>query len=137
MDRPMSTHLPINPVGLPPPRGFSHGVVSGPGRFLHIAGETGHHQDLTIDESFSDQFARACFNVAAVVEAAGGSPEDVVSMTIFATDVASYRENLPAIGEAYQAVFGKHFPAMALIGVSELVDPAAMVEITAVAIIPG
>jgi enamine deaminase RidA (YjgF/YER057c/UK114 family) len=132
----MSTHLPINPVDLPPPRGFSHGVVSGPGKFVHIAGETGHHQDLSIDEGFVEQFARACSNVAAVVEAAGGSPNDVVSMTIFATDVSSYRENLSAIGGAYQAVFGKHFPAMALIGVAELVDPAAQVEITAVAIIP-
>jgi enamine deaminase RidA (YjgF/YER057c/UK114 family) len=56
-------------------------------------------------------------------------------MTIYATDVASYRDNLAEVGRAYRVVFGRHFPAMALIGVSELVDPAALVEITGVAVI--
>jgi len=127
--------LPVNPSGLAPPSGFSHGVISGPGRLLHIAGETGHHQDMSLDEGFVPQFARACRNVAAVVEDAGGAPSDVVSLTIYATDVAAYREDLEGVGEAYRAVFGKHYPAMALIGISELVDPNALVEITGVAVI--
>jgi enamine deaminase RidA (YjgF/YER057c/UK114 family) len=70
-----------------------------------------------------------------VVEEAGGAPSDVVSLTIYATDVAAYREDLEGVGEAYRAVFGKHYPAMALIGISELVDPRALVEITGVAVI--
>jgi enamine deaminase RidA (YjgF/YER057c/UK114 family) len=127
--------LPVNPSGLAPPSGFSHGVISGAGRLLHIAGETGHHQDMSLDEGFVLQFARACRNVATVVEEAGGAPSDVVSLTIYATDVAAYREDLEGVGEAYRAVFGKHYPAMALIGVSELVDPDALVEITGVAVI--
>jgi enamine deaminase RidA (YjgF/YER057c/UK114 family) len=90
---------------------------------------------MTLDDGFVAQFARACVNIAAVVEEAGGEPTDVVSLTIYATDVASYRDNLPEVGKAYRAVFGRHFPAMALIGVSELVDPAAVVEITGVAVI--
>lgn len=129
--------LPINPPGLPPARGFSHGMLSPGGNILHIAGETGHHEDLTLDEGFAEQFARACQNVAAVVDAAGGDVSDVVSLTIFVTDVSMYRDNLGPVGDAYQAVFGKHFPAMALIGVSELVDPRALVEITGVAVIPS
>lgn len=127
--------IPINPSELSPPSGFSHGVVSGPGRILHIAGETGHHPDMTLDDGFVAQFARACENVAAVVEEAGGAPTDVVSLTIYATDVGSYRDNLAEVGKAYRSVFGRHYPAMALIGVSELVDPAAVVEITGVAVI--
>ena len=127
--------IPINPLQLAPPLGFSHGVLSGPGRILHIAGETGHHQDMSLDDGFVAQFARACENVAAVVEAAGGGPTDVVSLTIYATDVGSYRDNLAEVGKAYRSVFGAHYPAMALIGVSELVDPAAVVEITGVAVI--
>jgi enamine deaminase RidA (YjgF/YER057c/UK114 family) len=90
---------------------------------------------MTLDDGFVAQFGRACENVAAVVEEAGGAPTDVVSLTIYATDVASYRENLAEVGRAYRAVFGRHFPAMALIGVSELVDPDALVEITGVAVI--
>lgn len=127
--------IPINPSHLSPPAGFSHGVLSGPGRILHIAGETGHHQDMSLDDGFVAQFARACENVAAVVEEAGGAPTDVVSLTIYATDVSSYRDNLSEVGKAYRAVFGRHYPAMALIGVTELVDPSAVVEITGVAVI--
>ena len=127
--------IPINPSQLSPPAGFSHGVLSGPGRILHIAGETGHHQDMSLDDGFVAQFARACENVAAVVEEAGGAPTDVVSLTIYTTDVAAYRDNLAEIGKAYRTVFGRYYPAMALIGVSELVDPAAAVEITGVAVI--
>lgn len=129
--------IPVNPSPLPPPSGFSHGVLSGPGRILHIAGETGHHQDMTLDDGFVAQFSRACENVAAVVAEAGGAPTDVVSLTIYATDVAQYRQNLTDVGRAYRSVFGRHYPAMALIGVSELVDPAAVVEITGVAVIEG
>lgn len=132
----MTGHLPINPDHMPPARGFSHGIVADAGRLLHIAGQTGHYQDLSLDTGFVDQFAMACRNVVAVVEAAGGSAADVVSMTIFVTDVDSYRKSLGEIGKAYQDVFGKHFPAMALIGISELVDPDALVEIAAVAVLP-
>ncbi len=129
--------LPINPSGLSPARGFSHGMLSGEGKILHIAGETGHHNDQKLDGDFVGQFGQACRNVSAVVVGAGGTPSDIVSLTIFVTDVSSYRDNLSAVGQAYQSVFGKHFPAMALIGISELVDPRAIVEITGVAVIPS
>ena len=128
--------VPINPTLLPTPSGFSHGMVSESGRLLHIAGETGHHRDMSLDDGFVEQFGQACRNIAAVIDAAGGAPTDLVSLTIFATDVPAYRKNLAEVGRAYQSVFGKHFPAMALVGVSELVDPAAMVEMTGVAVIP-
>lgn len=127
--------IPINPSQLSPPAGFSHGVLSGSGRILHIAGETGHHRDMTLDDGFVAQFARACENIVAVVEEAGGTPTDVVSLTIYSTDLTTYRDNLAEVGKAYRTVFGRHYPAMALIGVSELVDPAAIVEITGVAVI--
>lgn len=131
----MSGHLPINPAGLAPPSGFSHGVLAETGRVLYVAGETGHRSDMTIDEGFVEQFGQACRNVAAVVAEAGGEAGDVVSLTIYVTDVAQYRESLADVGREYQAVFGKHFPAMALIGVSELLDPDARVELVAVAVV--
>ncbi len=129
-------NIPLNPAGMPPARGFSHGVLSSDGRILHIAGETGHDEDLQLDSGFVEQFGKACQNVAAVVKEAGGDASDVVSLTIYVTDVSMYRDNLNAVGAAYQSVFGRHFPAMALIGVSELVDPRALVEISGVAILP-
>jgi enamine deaminase RidA (YjgF/YER057c/UK114 family) len=133
----MSRHIFLDPDGLAPARGFSHGVIASDGRVVHIAGQTGHHADESIDEGFVDQFGRACEAVAAVITEAGGEPSDLVSLTIYTTDVAGYRDNLGPIGEAYRALFGKHYPPMALIGVAELFDPKAKVELVGVAVIPG
>ncbi len=133
----MSEHLPINPENLPRPSGFSHGIRAAEGRLVFIAGETGHRGDMTIADEFVEQFGQACRNVSAVVAAAGGEPDHIVSLTIYVTDVGSYRDALDDVGREYRSVFGKHFPAMALIGVSELVDPSATVEIVGVAVVPS
>jgi enamine deaminase RidA (YjgF/YER057c/UK114 family) len=132
----MSRHLFLEPDGLAPARGFSHGALASDGQVLYIAGQTGHHADETIDEGIVDQFGRACEAVAAVITEAGGEPDDLVSLTIYTTDVAGYRDNLGPIGEAYRSVFGKHYPPMALIGVAELFDPRAKVELVGVAVVP-
>lgn len=132
----MSDHRFLNPEGLAPARGFSHGAVPTRGNTLYIAGQTGHHADARIDPGLIDQFAQACRSVARVIADAGGKPTDLVSMTIYTTDVQGYRDNLAPIGAAYRAVFGKHFPAMALIGVAELVDQKALVELVCVAVVP-
>jgi enamine deaminase RidA (YjgF/YER057c/UK114 family) len=128
-------HQFLNPEGLAPARGFSHGAIPAEGRTLYIAGQTGHQEDMTLDDGLVEQFARACQSVAQVIVAAGGEPDDLVSMTIYTTDVAGYKENLGPIGEAYREVFGKHFPPMALIGVAELFDPEAKVELVCTAVI--
>lgn len=128
--------IPVNPSELPPPRGFSHGMLSSGGKILHIAGETGHDANLGLSPDFVGQFAQACRNVASVIELAGGQPTHLASLTIYVTSVSAYRDNLAAVGDAYQSVFGKHFPAMALIGVTELVDSDAVVEMVGVAVIP-
>jgi enamine deaminase RidA (YjgF/YER057c/UK114 family) len=133
----VSRHHLLNPGDLPPPVGFSHGALAGEGRVLHIAGQTGHRQDLGIDPGLIEQFAQACRSVARVIEEAGGAPSDLVSMTIYTTDVEAYRAALGPIGEAYRAVFGHHFPAMALFGVERLFDDQALVELVCIAVVPG
>jgi len=132
----MSDHQFLNPGDMAPAKGFSHGAMPGEGRTLYIAGQTGHHPDLTIDVGLVDQFARACQSVARVIAEAGGEPGDLVSMTIYTTDVPGYRDDLKPIGVAYRDVFGKHFPPVALIGVAGLFDPKAVVELVCVAVIP-
>lgn len=133
----MNRHPLINPEGMPPPIGFSHGALAGDGRALHIAGQTGHHPDLSIDNDLVAQFDTACASVARVIEEAGGTVTDLVSLTIYTTDVDGYRNRLDEIGQAYRRVFGKHFPPMALIGVAELFDPDSMVELVGVAVVPA
>jgi len=123
----------LAPEGLPRPRGFSHGVVA-TGRALHVAGQIGCEPDgsFTTDD-LVQQFARALDAVLAVVAAGGGQATDVARMTVYVTDLATYRRSGTALGEIWRARFGRHYPAMALVGVTALVEPLAKVEIEAVA----
>jgi enamine deaminase RidA (YjgF/YER057c/UK114 family) len=84
-----------------------------------------------------EQFAQACLNVAIALESTGARRQDLATLQIFVTDVASYRSLRRELGEAYRAVFGRHYPPMALLGVNELYDPAARVELVGTAVIPG
>jgi enamine deaminase RidA (YjgF/YER057c/UK114 family) len=135
---PASTHRLVNPDSLPPPRGYSHAVVAaGTGTVVALAGQTGHHADGSIEENLVGQFDQAAWNVVEALRAAGGSPEHLVQLLIFVTDVAGYRASREQIGEAYRRHLGRHFPAMALLGVSELVDPRAKVELVGLAVVPA
>lgn len=132
----MSRHHLFDPDGMAPAVGFSYGALSAGGRLLHIAGLTGHHPDGSISEDLVDQFSIACESVARVITEAGGEPSDLVSMTIYTSDVDGYKSQLGPIGEGFRAVFGRHYPPMALIGISRLFDEKAQVELVCVAVVP-
>lgn len=132
----MSRHHLFDPEGMPPAVGFSYGAMPADGRTLYIAGITGHREDGSIDEGLIAQFGAACESVTRVIGEAGGAPTDLVSMTIYTTDIAGYRENLEPLGEGYRSVFGRHYPPMALFGIAELFDPAALVELVCMAVVP-
>lgn len=127
----------IRVPGWPAPRGYANGRT-GRGRTVHVAGQIGwdEHGQL-VSPDLAAQFVRALENVIAVVRAAGGVPADIAAMTIFVTDMAAYRSGVKAIGAAWRGLFGRHYPAMTLIGVSELVEPGAQVEIQAMAYVGG
>lgn len=124
----------VNPEGLPEPVGFSHAVAAEGSRVLYVAGQTGHRADGSIDDDLVGQFRQALSAVSRCMAEAGFRPESLVRLTIYTTDVAGYRNSLGPIGSAYREVFGHHFPAMALLGVTELFDPAARVELVATAV---
>ncbi len=124
----------IQPAAWAPAKGYANGVLCVGGRTLYVAGQVGWDaQQQPGPDDFVAQFDAALGNVLAVVEAAGGRPENVVKMTVYVTDVAAYRASTRAIGASWRARLGRHFPAMALVGVTELVEPWAKVEIEAVA----
>ena len=126
----------IEVEGWPKPRGYVNGMVTR-GRTLHVAGQVGWNEAGEFPSAdLPGQFAQALDNVLAVVRAAGGAPEDVARMTIYVTDLDAYRRSMREVGAAWRARFGKHFPAMALVGVAGLVERAALVEIEAVAALP-
>ncbi len=131
------THIKrIQPEHFPPARGYSNGVVC-TGRTLYVAGQIGWDTNCNFPSSeTAGQFAVALQNVVDVVRAAGGGPEHIVKMTVYATDVQAYRESLVELGAQWRAIMGRQYPAMALVGVTELVEPRALVEIEAVASLP-
>jgi enamine deaminase RidA (YjgF/YER057c/UK114 family) len=137
VERPVGTpHEIVNPQSLPRALGFSHAVITKPGRTIYLAGQTAQQADGTVvDGSMTEQFDIAAANVVKALEAAGAHVSDLVSMQIFVTDVAEYRRSSKQIGEAYRRHFGRHYPAIALLEVRRLFDPAAKVELMCVAVI--
>jgi enamine deaminase RidA (YjgF/YER057c/UK114 family) len=137
MERPVGTpHEIVNPPSLPPALGFSHAVITRPGRTIYLAGQTAQRADGTVVAgSMTEQFDIAAANVVKALEAAGAQPSDLASMQIFVTDVAEYRRSSKPIGEAYRRHFGRHYPAMAVFEVPRLFDPAAKVELMCVAVV--
>ena len=107
------------------------------GRTLWIAGQVGwEHDGHFASAELPAQFARALDHVLDVVREAGGRPEDVVNMTVYVTDLEAYKSGAREIGVAWRERFGRHFPAMALVGVAGLVEPGAKVEVQATASLP-
>lgn len=125
----------VLPDGWPRPRGYSNGVVAS-GRVLAIGGQVGWTpQGVFERRDFLGQFDQALANVIAVLRAGGGRPEDVVKMTVFVVDLDDYRANLSQLGPVWKAHMGRHFPAMALVGVTGLVEREALVEIESLAVL--
>lgn len=112
--------------------------MAGSGEILAIAGQIGWDtEEVIVSDDFALQFRQALANVVAVVEAAGGRPEHLVSLTVYVTDKREYIAALPEVGKAYRELVGKHFPTMALLGVAELLEDRAKVEIQGLAILPA
>ncbi|HYK10720.1 MAG TPA: RidA family protein [Gemmatimonadales bacterium] len=121
----------INPDPPGRPNGWNNGMLgSAGGRVLFIAGQTAPKAGGLVA-----QWATALAQVLAVVRAAGGAPGDIGRMTVYVTSKADYLAHLKSLGEVHQKAMGKHYPAMALVEVSALVDDAAVVEIEATAVI--
>ena len=128
----------LNPAALGEPRGWNHGLLAPPGgRLLFVAGQTASGPGGRVETpDFAAQFALALDRVLAVVRAAGGEPSHIGRMTIYVTDLAAYRDARSELGAAWRARLGRHYPAMALVEVSGLVDVGAQVEIEATAVVP-
>ncbi len=127
----------INPEPLGPARGYSNGVLAGPGRAtLFIAGQVGwDERQRIVSADFVEQFDRALANVITVVTEAGGSPERIARLVIYVTDKREYGARTREVGRRYRARMGGHFPAMTLVEVKSLLEDEAKVEIEGIAIL--
>jgi enamine deaminase RidA (YjgF/YER057c/UK114 family) len=119
----------VNPPELPEPVGYAHAVVAGGA--VYLGGQIGEGATLV------EQFDSAASRVVTALRAAGGEPDDLVSVVIYTTEMDEYRKALTELGERWQTHFGRHYPAMALLGVASLLDPDAKVELMGVAVVDG
>ncbi len=130
----------LNPPGLMPPVGFSHAFETRGGRLLVIAGQVAKDAEgrLVGGADLVAQFRQVCENLRTVVQAAGGSLADIVKLTIYVLDVPAYKAQLRPLGVVYREYFGKHYPAMTLVGARDLFDAAdgCLIEIEGLAVLP-
>ena len=123
------------PEGWPRPSGYSNGILAD-GRQVHVAGMVGWDTTGQFADGFVGQLEQVLKNTIEVLRAGGAGPEHIVRMTWFVTDLDAYRDNLAEVGRAYRETIGKNFPVMAVIGVKELVEREAMIEIETTAVLP-
>ena len=123
------------PEGWPWPRGYSNGIQAD-GEQVFIAGMIGWNEAEEVADGFVAQFELALKNTVAVLAEAGAGPEHVVRMTWFVKGLDEYRKNTKEVGRVYREIMGKNFPAMAVIGIADLVESKAVIEIETTAVIP-
>ena len=127
----------LQPEGWAAPKGYANGIAA-TGRMVFVGGQIGWSPETGTFESddFATQVRQALKNIIAVVAAADGTPGHIVRLTWYVTDKQAYLSDPSALGAAYRAVMGRHFPAMSVVEVTALVDDRAQVEIEATAVVP-
>jgi enamine deaminase RidA (YjgF/YER057c/UK114 family) len=126
----------INPAELARPSGFSHAVSASAGRMVFLAGQIGMDRGGKLAAGgVVPQFEQALANLLIALAGAGGHPSDLVSVTIYLTDVADYQTKGQEIGAVWRRLAGTEYPAMAGVGVTRLWLPEAVVEIQGIAVV--
>lgn len=135
MDR--TPHEIINPLTLSDPVGYSHALVVTPGRAVYVGGQNAYRSDgVLTGDSVVQQFDHALANMVEALRAAGAGPGHVVSMRVYTTSLSVYRVNLKTLGSVYRRHMGRYYPPMTVVGVTELLEPGALVELECAAVIP-
>jgi enamine deaminase RidA (YjgF/YER057c/UK114 family) len=125
----------LQPPGWPRPLGYANGMTA-KGRVIVTGGMIGCDAMEKIADGFAAQVRLALLNIGAVLAEGGAGPEHIVRLTWYVVDMDEYRASRKEIGRAYREAFGAHYPAMAVVGVKELFEPKARVEIEATAVVP-
>jgi enamine deaminase RidA (YjgF/YER057c/UK114 family) len=132
----MTTHTTLQPAGWAKPKGYANGVAA-EGKLVFVGGQIGWNRQNKFEcHDLVGQIRQTLQNIVDVLAEAGAGPEHVTTMTWYLTDKKEYLANLQAIGKAYREIIGRHFPAMAVVQVTALIEDEAKVEIQATAVIP-
>lgn len=129
-------HTTLLPEGWPRPSGYANGILARGDKLIFTGGQIGWTpQGIFESTNFVGQFRQALLNVRDVLATASAGPEHMTRMTWFITDKTRYLQQLREVGATYREIMGKHYPAMSVLVVSELVEDAALVEIEVTAVL--
>lgn len=129
-------HRVLQPESWVRPVGYSNGMEAR-GRTVFIGGQIGWTGQCKFEaKDLPGQVRQTLENIVAILREAGAGPEHVTTMTWYVLDRKKYSAALKEIGAAYKATMGRHFPAMAVVQVSGLIEDEALVEIQATAVVP-
>lgn len=131
----MTVHQVLQPAGWPRPRGYANGIAA-TGRMVFTGGVVGWDAAERFPDGLAAQFEQLLGNTVAILAEGGAGPEHIVRMTWYVTSRDAYVAALPEIGAAYRRLIGRNFPAMAVVQVAALVEPAALIEIETTAVVP-
>lgn len=126
---------PVQPPLWPEPRGYVHALV-GRGRLVLLSGQVGADAHGRFATGFVPQFLQTLRNIDTLLREAGGTPADLARLTWYLPDLTLYRDALGELGPAWRSIMGRPYPAITILGVAALLEPAALLEIEATAIIP-
>jgi enamine deaminase RidA (YjgF/YER057c/UK114 family) len=125
------------PAGWAPPVGYANGIEAGPGRLVFVAGQVGWDAAQKFQsEDLAVQFEQALKNVLAVLAESGGGPEHLCRITAYCCDKPAYLAARPRLGRIWRGLMGRHYPAMSMIFVADLLDSPGKIELEATAVIP-
>jgi enamine deaminase RidA (YjgF/YER057c/UK114 family) len=125
------------PAGWVAPVGYANGIEAPVGRVVFIAGQVGWDEAQRFQsEHLVPQFEQALKNVLAVLAEAGGEPHHVCRMTVYCTDKPAYLACRRELGRIWRRLMGRHYPAMTMIFVSDLLDAPGKIELEATAVLP-
>lgn len=127
-------HQVLQPSGWPKPKGYVNGIVAR-GTQIFLGGQIGWDETGQFPSGLAAQVKQALENIAALLKEAGARPEDVVRLVWYVTDMDAYTNSLKELGSVYREIFGYHYPTMTLVQVVRLVEPLALVEIEATAVL--
>ena len=135
-ENPSGPHRILHPEGWPRPKGYVNGMMA-KGTQIFLGGQIGWDEAGRFPKGLAAQVGQALANISRLLSEADARPEHIVRLVWFVTDMEAYTGNLKEIGTAYREVFGYFYPAMTLVQVARLVEPEALVEIEATAVLPG
>ena len=126
------------PLGWSRPVGYANGIAVPTGRIVFVAGQVGWDEKQQFhSDKLIPQFEQALKNVLAVLAQAGGGPNHICRMTAYCIDKPAYLSARPELGRIWRKLMGRHFPAMSMIFVADLLDHPAKIELEATAVIPS